>query len=189
MKYIRILYAIFFIGTISNCSTPLYEIESIVSDKHYEKSLVLDLPFEEVRQGCLEALSLDYQLKHKLGLERWGTSTWSVEVMEDQLFCKDIFQKENTNYDVCFNKFSEYWYSKSYMVNGNPSLATGKFHIHFEKLENNATELSVNIVNHRVVNGLECCGPHGRYVRLTPVDSTGADEYQVLKYLADYFKK
>ena len=190
MKSFFSVYIFFVVFMIEGCSTPIYDIEKSAMSGSYPTSIIVNLPLKNVRYGVLESLKYEYQIDHPVALEQYGYrgALFSFEVSNDEnVVCREVFSTQENQDDICINMFQDYWYSKSYVVNGKAPLATGRIHVHFSSVSNTSTKISIGILGHKVVNGLECCGPHGRYSRLTEVRSTGAEEYAFVKHFADYF--
>ena len=186
MNIIKSLITLFFSILINGCATQ-YDIETNSSKEKYSDTLSFNTPLKEVRAGVLNSLAIKYQIERPIELRFDTSNILAVETKDNSSFCNEIFDIPDNQHDICLNKFGWYWYSENYVVNGEAAKTTGRFHIHFEEISETRTKVIVNILGLKVINGLECCGSHGRYARLTSVAPTGEEEYAILKHIGSYF--
>lgn len=73
--------------------------------------------------------------------------------------------------------------SPVYYSRGTPLEYFADFHIHFESVDDKNTRVTVNAFTPRVVNGSECCGPHGKVAIFQEVEPTSIEEYRLLEWI------
>lgn len=92
----------------------------------------------------------------------------------------------STGFEIHLGAVSRsFWRSDYYRVNGDAAQTTGVFRIVFTPTENNQTHVAVIVEKLEVINGTQCCGPHGQYSRYTQVAATTIEEYAILVYIGE----
>ena len=94
------------------------------------------------------------------------------------------FNSETYKFDFS-NIGSYFWKSDFYIVNGKKAKTRGKFQIILTQTGVQSTNVKVKVTQLQVINGVECCGPHGRYARYTDVAPTTIEEYAFLYFIGE----
>jgi len=102
------------------------------------------------------------------------------------IFTTKLTKLDNERYQLDFNNIStNFWKSDIYVVDGEKAQTTGKFQILLTQNDKGLTNVTVKVTRLQVINGVECCGPHGRYSRYTDVAPTTIEEYAFLYFIGE----
>jgi len=107
-----------------------------------------------------------------------------AETSKDTIFSKEYFSKPNTKDDIFLATLGEVWLSKYYFSKDHPLQFVSNYIIKLEKVNDSMTKIRVIADQPMVINGTDCCGPHGQYARFTPVSGTSIEEYTLLEFIA-----
>ena len=101
-------------------------------------------------------------------------------------FIADFKKLNAKSFEVMFNNSGvNFWQSDFYLVQGKPAKTTGKFKLTLNETSQSHTKVTAEVFDLEVINGVECCGPHGRYSRYTSVASTTIEEYALLYFIGE----
>jgi hypothetical protein len=104
---------------------------------------------------------------------------------EDSVFSRDIFSDPANSSDLFVHSYGTPINPPEpvYYANGKPLEYFADFHIHFEAVDAASTRVTVRAHRPRVVNGSECCGPHGSVAIYQDVEPTTVEEYRFLQLI------
>ena len=159
--------------------TSLYDIKRATFNNENETSFVYPIAFSTFLQKSDALFSYKAQQNN--------TIMFSGALNTAMLSAK-VTQSSENRLEIQLGDVSRsFWRSDFYHVNGMPAQTTGVFTVTFEPTNTHQTRVSVKVDKLEVINGAECCGPHGRYSRYTAVAATTIEEYAILFYLGKQF--
>jgi len=157
--------------------TSIYEIKVSSFEGVNETNFIYPIAFEELLNKADILFSYKAQKNNEIRLS--GSGNPAV------LYSK-VNHLSESGFEIQLGDISRsFWRSDFYIVNGRPAQTTGVFTVKFEPTTDGQTQVSVKVEKLEVINGTECCGPHGRYSRYTNVASTTIEEYAILYYLGE----
>jgi hypothetical protein len=173
---VKILTIVLVTWFLMSC-TSTYKIKISSFERVNETSFVFPIDFDDILKKSNILFSYENQKNNQIRLS--GVRNSAV------LYSK-VIQLSDDGFKIQLGDISRsFWRSDFYTVNGEPAETTGVFTVEFKATENNKTLVSVKVEKLEVINGIECCGPHGRYSRYTNVEATTIEEYAILFYLGE----
>lgn len=170
------LSIVLFACLLMSC-TSIYEIKVASLERVNETSFIYPIAFKEISKKADILFSYEAQKNNKIRL--------SGSVNTALLYSKVKHSSEDKFEIKLGDVARSFWRSDFYKVNGMPAQTTGIFTVKVEETEDDQTLISVEVDKLEVINGTECCGPHGRYSRYTNVAATTIEEYAILFYLGE----
>ena len=140
----------------------------------------------ELNSKLKSIFSVRNQVKNKIPVgagDAYGVHAVDTIETANSHIHKAILNSPENQLDIILNNMGNLWKSDYYSVKNERAQTMGSFHIHLELINKSKSLVSVNVIALKVINGVECCGPHGRYSRYTEVEPTTVEEYAILKYI------
>jgi len=108
-----------------------------------------------------------------------------AELKEDASFGKKYFNNKETQNNIYLHSFGNYWYSPIYYTDNKKLECRTPFIIELKEVNQNMTLMSIKPEKLVVLNGTECCGPHGFYSKEFEVEPTTVEEYTLILFIAE----
>ncbi|KAF7780533.1 hypothetical protein PMAN_a1578 [Pseudoalteromonas marina] len=173
MKYVSLFI---FILCLASC-TSNYRIRT--QSNAVENKTEFSFPYsaENLSSKLERIFSIQNQIENKIPL---------ASSFHNGVYTAKVTKFNSETYQFDFNNISSnFWKSDFYLVNGEKAKTTGKFQIILTQTGVQSTNVKVRVTQLRVINGIECCGPHGRYSRYTDVAPTTIEEYAFLYFIGE----
>ena len=171
--------AILLIVCLMMSCTSIHEIKVKSLERVNETRFIYPISFNEISKKSDMLFSYKAQKENKIRLS--GSENTAL------LYSKVKYSSDDRIEIQLGDVARSFWDSDFYRVNGRAAQTTGVFTVKFEPTDGNQTLVSVEVDKLEVINGIDCCGPHGRYSRYTRVASTTIEEYAILFYLGEQF--
>jgi len=133
----------------------------------------------QLKDSILSEIFIDALLK-----DRNFLCVFKAETSKDILFSKEYFSMPNTKNDIFLGTLGQLWFSMYYFSKDHPLEFISNYIVKLDKANDSMTKVIVEAYHPQVVNGMDCCGPHGPYSRYTPVAPTSIEEYTLLEFIA-----
>ncbi|MBF7074589.1 hypothetical protein ISG33_14380 [Glaciecola sp. MH2013] len=173
MKYVSLFI---FILCLASC-TSNYKIRTQSNNVVNKTEFSFPYSAENLSSKLERIFSIQNQIENKIPLSSsFHNGIYIAKVTK--------FNSETYQFDV--NTISSnFWKSDFYIVNGEKAKTRGKFQIFLTQTGVQSTNVKVKVTLLQVINGVECCGPHGRYSRYTDVAPTTIEEYAFLFFIGE----
>ncbi len=173
LKYISFIFVIL---CLAAC-TSNYTIRSQSSPVKNQTEFVFPYSAEDLAEKLAHIFSISNQIENQIPLSRSPRSG---------VFTAKAIKLDTKTYQFDFdNTGVNFWRSDFYSVNGENAKTTGEFKLVLEQIGEQSTKVKVIATLLQVINGVECCGPHGRYARYTNVAPTTIEEYAFLYFIGE----
>ena len=175
-----------FVGLTASCGESPGRIEKRPLAQMNPTSYVFERPLADLRKDALVAFE-DFNQQRAfnndvsvsslmIGADTTETDPYlGAELFADPANANDVF--------IDLNGFPIIPPIPVYYSRGQPLEYFVDFHIHFEQVDAKNTRVTVNAIRPRVVNGSECCSPHGVVAIYQDVEPTSIEEYRLLEWI------
>lgn len=183
---LRIAVLLLAIGLLVSCGESPAKIEQRDFALRNSTSHVFAKPLDVLRSDVLATLDdFNVMLPFYQSFAPEGGYTFSVSTRDVYSpTSRDIFTDAANANDIYLEAFGALiGPSPLYYTSDKPLVYTAEFQVHFEKVDENSTKVSVITHHPKVVNGSECCSAHGLYSIYQDVEPTSIEEYRILQLI------
>jgi hypothetical protein len=189
----RIILSLYFVGWVfSSCTGPI-EKRELISENPTE--YIFKVPKDSLKSLIIASFN-DYKWMHSEFYESsifydegpgYGKMqiSFAAETSADKGFGTIYFNGYKTSNDIFLYPMGGHWLSSIYHSRGKSLKFSASYVIKFTEIDSMQTKMAISPHEPYVINGTECCGPHGSYAKTFPVQGTTVEEYSLILFIAE----